>query len=395
MCINRYMARPSKERIRLRDWFIRNISEPHLASKAAELFQCSRQTANRELNALVGEGLILATGKTQARIYKLKTLASVGKSFAVTPDLKEDVVWRQELAAHFADVRSNVRDICQYGFTEMFNNAVSHSNATEVVIRFKRTVRDIELWVEDNGVGIFNKIQRKFALDDQHHAILELCKGKLTTDPAHHSGEGVFFTSRMFDKFQILSDRLAFISMPGPQEETKDWLLDVDTNEIEETKGTWVLMMIRPNSERVMQAVFDKYAAPNNNYGFTKTCIPVHLAKYGSEQLMSRSQAKRLVAHFDRFVEVMLDFSGVEMIGQAFADEIFRVYKNENPRVNISVNRANEQVSAMIHRAQNAELEKDPTLFFKGMGPASEVGSSTNESEDKNDGSGGLSEDQI
>src|ERR1039458_4643601 len=128
MCINRSMARPLKERMRLREWFIQNISQPHLASMAAALFHCSRQTANRELNALVSEGLIVASGRTQARTYQLKILASVGKSFAVTPELKEDVVWRQELAAHFADVRSNVRDICQYGFTEMFNNAVSHSN---------------------------------------------------------------------------------------------------------------------------------------------------------------------------------------------------------------------------------------------------------------------------
>jgi len=32
-----------------------------------------------------------------------------------------------------------------------------------------------------------------------------LAKGKLTTDPKRHSGEGIFFSSRMFDEFDILS----------------------------------------------------------------------------------------------------------------------------------------------------------------------------------------------
>ena len=34
--------------------------------------------------------------------------------------------------------------------------------------------------------------------------MLELSKGKLTTDSANHSGEGIFFTSRMFDVFLSL-----------------------------------------------------------------------------------------------------------------------------------------------------------------------------------------------
>ena len=38
---------------------------------------------------------------------------------------------------------------------------------------------------------------------DKRQALFELSKGKFTTDPSRHSGEGVFFTSRMFDDFEI------------------------------------------------------------------------------------------------------------------------------------------------------------------------------------------------
>jgi RNA polymerase sigma-70 factor (ECF subfamily) len=38
---------------------------------------------------------------------------------------------------------------------------------------------------------------------DERHAILELSKDQLTTDPARHTGDGIFFTSRMFDSFDL------------------------------------------------------------------------------------------------------------------------------------------------------------------------------------------------
>lgn len=52
-------------------------------------------------------------------------------------------------------------------------------------------------------------------LDLPSHAILELSKGKFTSDPARHSGEGIFFTSRMCDKFEILSKGLFFSGHDG------------------------------------------------------------------------------------------------------------------------------------------------------------------------------------
>jgi hypothetical protein len=40
---------------------------------------------------------------------------------------------------------------------------------------------------------------------------------------------------------------------------------------------------------------------------------------------MSRSQAKRLMQRTERLQSVARDFDGVDDIGQAFADEVFRV----------------------------------------------------------------------
>jgi anti-anti-sigma regulatory factor len=52
-----------------------------------------------------------------------------------------------------------------------------------------------------------------------------------------------------------------------------------------------------------------------------------------------------------KFREVVLDFSGVNTIGQAFADEIFRVFQQLHPEVKLRWFNANNEVDTMIKRA--------------------------------------------
>ena len=86
-------------------------------------------------------------------------------------------------------------------------------------------------------------------------------------------------------------------------------------------------------------------------YAFLKTQTPIRLAMPGDPSLISRSQAKRVLARFDKFTEVTLDFEGVASIGQAFADEIFRVFANEHPKIKIAYTNAQTGVEQMIKRA--------------------------------------------
>ena len=82
-----------------------------------------------------------------------------------------------------------------------------------------------------------------------------------------------------------------------------------------------------------------------------RTDIPLKLAQYGTDLLIARSQAKRILARLESFEEVFLDFSGVEEIGHSFADEIFRVYATAHPGVKLTPIHANEDVHRMIRRA--------------------------------------------
>ena len=177
------------------------------------------------------------------------------------------------------------------------------------------------------------------------HAILELAKGKLTTDPQRHTGEGIFFTSRMFDDYVILSGGVYFSHKTGEEE---DWILERERPR----EGTTVVMSLRNRSDRTVKQIFEKYTASPKDFGFNRTIVPVRLAKHGAEQLISRSQAKRLLARFERFRVVILDFAGIDEIGQAFADEIFRVYSLQHPEVRIVPANAGPEVKRSIRRAK-------------------------------------------
>jgi hypothetical protein len=223
----------------------------------------------------------------------------------------------------------------------MLNNAIDHSAGVEVQVIVEHNALGTYMMIADNGEGIFKKIQRELGLENEHDAVLELAKGKLTTDPTRHSGEGIFFTSRMFDRFMIMSGTVSFIHEHG---ETQDWVFDNETSQ----PGTLIRMDLAHAATQTTQEVFERFTTGAEDDAFTKTIIPVRLAKYGDEQLISRSQAKRLLARVERFKMVLLDFAQVETIGQAFADEVFRVFVNAHPKVQLMAIEANTAVTRMI-----------------------------------------------
>ncbi|MCI0550694.1 MAG: DUF4325 domain-containing protein [Anaerolineae bacterium] len=343
------MAKAGFEEIK--KFIVEHVSEHprDITRLTANKFSITRQAVLRHLNKLVSDGTLTVEGKTKDRAYFLSPIVEQVFRFRITPELSEDKIWRENVRPLFKDIALNVLGICQYGFTEMMNNAIDHSEGDKVTVLVTIWPSNIMLQIVDNGVGIFKKIQTTLGLDDERHAILELTKGKLTTDPARHTGEGIFFTSRMFDTFIINSDNLALLCING-----KDWLLEQDKSR---ARGTAIVMQISPYSTRTSQSVFDQYTNAEDEFGFAKTTIPVKLSRYGDENLVSRSQAKRLLARIERFREVIFDFNDVEMIGQAFADEVFRVFQNQNPHVHLMWSNANKQVERMILHARNQPVQ--------------------------------------
>jgi biotin operon repressor len=336
----------------IRQFIIDNV-ETHpqdIASLTSQTFKISRQAVNKHVQQLAKQGAILIHGTRKSRHYVLHPLTEWIHTYQVAESTKEDVVWRNDIRPLIGELPDNVVDIWQYGFTEMFNNALDHSGCETITVSLIKSATISEMSIYDDGEGIFTKITRELGLEDERHAVLELSKGKLTTDPSRHTGEGIFFTSRMFDDFVILSGNTFF---RHKHDQIEDWILE--RHRIEE-RGTFIQFKLNNNTSRMTKAVFDEFSS-GDGYGFTKTVVPVMLAQYGDEKLVSRSQAKRLLAGVEKFKVVILDFEGVEVIGQAFADEVFRVFVKEHPQTEIRAVNASEHVEQMISRAISNGIE--------------------------------------
>jgi anti-sigma regulatory factor (Ser/Thr protein kinase) len=316
-----------------------------LVRVTAEALGLSRAAVGNRARVLVNEGLLFKQGTTRP-VYLKGALRRDAFRY-LREGLQEDRVWSCDVAPALEGIARNVLDICHHGITEMVNNAVDHSEGTYVDVHVERIGGHVALSVSDDGVGIFRKITRALQLPDERLALLELSKGKLTTDPRRHSGEGVFFTSRMFDRFEIVSTGLVFNHEATAPD---DFLVDDD--DTADLVGTRVDMSIADGSARTAKQVFDEFSSGPDEYAFAKTVVPVRLARVGNENLISRSQAKRLLQRVDKFRCVMLDFDGVESIGQAFADEIFRVFAQAHPEVELVAFHAQVEVQQMIRRAE-------------------------------------------
>jgi len=193
--------------------FILTSVEKHstdIANVVGIHFGISRQAANKHLKNLVAEGSLVPEGKTRYRRYKLAALCEWRELYTLGPGVDEDLVWSRDVSPMLGKLPKNVMGIWHFCITEMFNNAMDHSGGKTVFVKVAKTAANTQIMLMDDGVGIFRKIQAAMNLLDDRHAVLELAKGKLTTDPKGHTGQGIFFTSRLLDSFDILSGGVYF-----------------------------------------------------------------------------------------------------------------------------------------------------------------------------------------
>src|ERR1043166_2576017 len=303
-------ARIQKRKIE--DFILQSV-EAHpndIKALTAQAFGLKRSAVDRHVARLCQMRLLERLPDAAGLRYRVQVFPRLQQSIQVVPGLAEDEIWRTVILPHLDGIAPNVLIICNYGCTEMLNNAIDHSGAEHVLVQIDRNATKLRFGIWDSGIGIFKKIQENCRLENRRHAVLELSKGKLTTDPQRHTGEGVFFTSRMFDRFTIMSGGLYFAHSQGGH----DWLLEDDKDD---TRGTYVVLEVDPRSERTDLEVFERFTAGRDDEvkDFSRTHFPVELAQVEGESLISRSQAKRLLARAEKFREVVLDFKGVKAIG--------------------------------------------------------------------------------
>ncbi len=320
------------------------------ASKVIKKTGFSRAYVDRFFKELRAEGKIVLLGKANKSRYVLatsKTLKLAKKGIQSmtrmlrNKDLSEDIVLSgiRENTGIFFGISENVSDILNYAFSEMLNNAIEHSCSETIKITMQKERGDISFDVVDKGIGIFKNIMEKKNLNNTMEAIQDLLKGKQSTMPEAHSGEGIFFTSKAAGKLIIQSANKKLIF--------DNFLQDIFIRNVKYSVGTKVSFLVSVNSKKRLSSVFKQYT--DDSFEFSGTKVTVKLYGAGSE-CISRSQARRVLNGLDEFKTVILDFKGVRTIGQGFADEIFRVWKSRHSGISIISRNMNENVDFMVKR---------------------------------------------
>ncbi|MFA6458191.1 MAG: DUF4325 domain-containing protein [Patescibacteria group bacterium] len=329
----------------------------------AQHFSASRQYLNRLIKGLVTDGKLIKFGVTRYAFYVLPAQAKAHqevfsaqylKTFK-NKDLEEHKVFAQIERAFpkLKKLPDNINSIFTYAFSEMLNNAIEHSKSARIGVEVSLSGKMLTFIIQDSGIGVFRNVMRERKLRSEFEAMQDILKGKTTTMPKSHSGEGIFFTSKAGDLFTLDSF--------GYQMIVDNNLPDVFVKTVKKLKrGTRVTFQISLKSKQHLDAVFKQYTnlAGGSDYGFDKTEIRVKLYALGGVHI-SRSQARRVLAGLEKFKIIVFDFAKVPTVGQAFADEVFRVFHRKYPRIKLEVEHMAEGVRFMVERAQHeAEVSR-------------------------------------
>jgi len=348
------------------DQKITNLINKKGTVRSADLvnvFGFSRQYASRLLSQLASEKKIIKVGSTRASFYTTKEYLQ--KNPEISPKNYFKTLTNKDLEEHkvlddiernfilFSKLPENIKSIFEYAFSEMLNNAIEHSETKKININISILNNVLTFEINDFGVGAFRNIMKKRALNSEIEAIQDLLKGKVTTAPKLHSGEGIFFTSKVGDEFLLDSYGYQFIA--------DNKLKDIFVKKVKGQKqGTLVIFNININSHHHLNDIFKEYSnlSGDNNYGFDKTEVMIRLYTMGGINV-SRSQARRVLSGLDKFKIITMDYDQVPTVGQAFADEIYRVFKEKKPEIKIQNINMNEAVKFMVERAINEAKTKE------------------------------------
>lgn len=304
----------------------------------------SRQAVHRHLRRMLDSGALLQEGRGRGARYRPRKVA-FNAHLARTADLSEDRVW-DDARAVFPRLGEfkGAGEVLQHAFTEMVNNAIDHSGSPTIDVAVEVDVpSDVARFaVIDRGIGVFENVRAKLGLDSGLAALQEISKGKTTTQPERHSGEGIFFTSKMGRLFELAANGLVW-TVDNAREDQAIFARATDA-------GTTVRF---ETSLAAPRALTDVYAPYTHDFEFDTSRVVIKLFEHGV-RFVSRSEAKRLVVGLDRFRHVILDFAGVEGVGQGFADEVFRVWAKGHPGTHLRAENMTVPVTFMVERARRA-----------------------------------------
>lgn len=359
------MSFDSKKREEIKKYILRKISadDKELIVKVMDSFGISITSVKRYIKELVECEAI--TPQTECACGYCLTEHITEENIPLSRNqMEEDRLYAAYVEGNLKSCNEDALRIWQYVCAEMLNNAIEHSRGGNIHIIVSTNALFSRIVIADDGVGVFQTLVEYMAEHGWNNpcaedALVELYKGKFTSDASRHSGEGIFFSSKATDEFAIWSGAKIYKCGYGKNIDIIEHRLLSYASRIEKI-GTLVMMTLENKTTRRLSEVFNMYTSVEE--GFMRTRIPVKEACLTGEPV-ARSQARRICNRLDEFREIILDFDRVEVMGQGFADELFRVYALAHPQVTLCPINMVSEVEQMIRHVSRGQMPENVRVY--------------------------------
>lgn len=316
-----------------------------LVDHVVERTGANRRAAQAALRKLADAHWLSRSGSVRQPVWAPGLLRQVARSYTLH-GLQEDIPWQRDFAPNFALPR-HVERMIRHGFTELLNNAIDHSGGSSVTVSLRQTPSHVQLLVSDDGCGVFDKICTAFDIADAQHAMLELSKGRLTSQPQAHTGRGLFFSSQLADVFDIHANNTAFQRRAW---DGAGW----QAGRPLPRQGSSIYMAIALDSTRTLDQVLQAWSTDGSGIEFDRTTVHLRLLAGPGQALDSRAQARRVAARLPSFKRAEISFEGVDDVGHGFTDELFRVFARARPEVELVPTHMTPRIAALVQSARAA-----------------------------------------
>lgn len=220
------MSFTEKKREGIKKYILRKITldDADVIAKTKDNFGISLTSVKRYLQETVDSGGVRKIEEQNCGYCLAEQIFSYTVSLAERRAV-EDELYVSYIAGHIEHCSKKAVRIWQYTCEEILNNAIEHAQGDKLYIEVRTNTLYTTIVVVDDGIGTFHTLltyMKAHSWEDPgiEEALVELYKGKITSREENHSGEGIFFSSKMLDEFTLWSDYCIYKCGAGKNPET-------------------------------------------------------------------------------------------------------------------------------------------------------------------------------
>lgn len=204
-----------------------------LIKTLAHRYQVSSATAAATIKKLEQDGVILRSGARNRPVFELATNLVLTESYSL-PIQDEEQIWLRDFAPFLLDGLSATQfDLIHAGFVAIAKNASAYSRGKILNVIVEQSLNNIEMTLQDNGVGVFKHIAPEYSE-------MSTAPKLLNAHMIAHPSRSLAMLAGRFDFFQIEANGMHFPEelAPEPIDETDEELFE---------QGTTVIMALTLN----------------------------------------------------------------------------------------------------------------------------------------------------